>query len=168
MSFKDDNMEFSYEEKKNELTERKFKGYNELFDGILTFQSREVMDHSINLRLPKQMNKLIDEEIKSIQEEIGVKVSKNELINIILMTTLNYGQKEDEPKRFYRKKNESYFKKWLLSSKDYLIEKVKTKLYSDLSDSSSKYQTKARLMHQKRVTDKLFNYEAKYGKESSE
>lgn len=116
-------------ENKINVQELQFQLYQSFFELEETFIARKVTDHAMNLRIPKKMNKLIDEEIEDLKKRVGIKLSKNDFIVMMLMTALNYAQHKENPKHIYKKSNKSSLSHYIDQNQPEMIERIKELMF---------------------------------------
>lgn len=102
--------------------------YKRFFEMESEYVKRDVFMHSLNFRTSKSKNKLLEEEIKNLKE-IGIKLSKNDLINLCIDVALGYKQSKDTPDKFFRSKSYMTLQNYVNENKPELIESVKVRLF---------------------------------------
>lgn len=131
--------------------EQQFGNYDKLFDMQEVIKLWKVDTHSINLRLPHDINKLIDKEVELIKRTVGLRISKNELLVLAVMSFFNYKQDENNKESFYKERNESSLSNYLELYAQEVKSKVMLALYQREFEIATKKTTKTRTQQMRRI-----------------
>lgn len=110
--------------------------FEKLFDLEETQKTREVFDHSMNFRTAKRKNKMLDEEVE-LMASVGIRVSKNDLINWAIDIVFGYRQHSENAKHFYRGKLDVSLGNYITENKQEIVERVKNRMFEKELDIMS-------------------------------
>lgn len=145
-------------EKQNDNVQ--FLNFDKLFELESIVDLRKMDIHSMNIRIPKSMNKIMEADIEAIKKKCGIRLSKNDYMVLMLMVVMNVSQHKEEG-HVYRNPNYSSLTNYIDKNRDALVSGIKERLFKkqfDLAISSTATNRKeknAQIMRQKRLEEQI-------------
>lgn len=116
------------------------KTYERFIELEETVKLRNNCDHSMNFRMPTGLNNAIEDTLTTLKKRIGIKLSKNEFIVLMLLTSMNLKQNAKE--EIYGVRGANSFIAYIEENEEELIERVKARIFEEQYNAVMKLEGK--------------------------
>jgi hypothetical protein len=107
----------------------KFTNLKEFFDKEDKTNLKKLKLHSMNFRMPFEVNKEVEQTIENMKLRLGITMSKNDFILLCLVIMLDMDQ--DPSKKFYVSNRNMGFNSYIDSNEAELQLRVMKRMFSD-------------------------------------
>lgn len=138
--------------------EAKLELFDKLIDLTGEYDTREVLNHSMNFRTAKTKDKLLNDTVAEFKK-VGIRLSKNELINMCIDLVLGIKQSDEFKNKFYFSRNEMTIMNYLEDQDEAIKSIIKTRLFIEQMEllsnpSKSKREKKTKIQKARRIKEK--------------
>lgn len=111
------------------MKEHNFKNYERFFELEDSIEMRNLTTHAMNTRLIPSLNDILEKHIDMFKRKIGLRLSKNEYINLLLILAIN-GDQNDKGE-IYQRYNGASMTNYIDEMQDELIQMIKDRMFQE-------------------------------------